>query len=770
MLIIRSLRTANAVFHDSLFRLSAVLLAWCLVTYVLLPVSPPGPGSDESWRVFLTWAFEHGKQFGTDVIFTYGPWGFLFEPRGTEGIYPWQVLGRFVLAIAASAGIALLGVSWIRSVTQRWIWAATIIILAEPLMIVPVLLFLCTMPSGIDSRWKKPVLFLMAFAAGLAACTKFTCFLLVAALIPVMVLRRCFAVAVSISVSFLLFWLVAGQAVSNLPAFVRQSMEISTGYASAMVLGRPWVELPLALLVCVPPLLQLTRQIIPPVNLEHVACLCWLAVYEFLIFRHGLIRVGSGHLYMAFLSVGIPIAVLLAFLPGNISRVGASCWKVAYGLLLCVAMVVTVASARGAIKQRLSFFMESFRLYPVYARDLSSLRVQERVVSADVGGSVDVFPSELSYAIQKHLPLRNRPVIQAYSAYTRGLCEKNAAFLEGHGAPQTIYFHSAPIDDRYPTMEDSLAWRSLLTHYVPSSVADNYLVLKHRERPAGYELRPILDRGISTDEIIEIPRVPGGLIWAELQVQRTLTGQLLNLLYRNEKMVLRVETTRRTQDFTLVDETAATGFLLSPYVSNKASMLDLFQDESRRFSAESVRRIVVIRSELAALGFSRNVNIKLYSLMINAPAQDVPGGLIEDLSRTVRAERPVGSVAFSPALALMGGAVRLVVGSPSSGWIAREGGKSLRVRYGVEGSALACSGDVSFRILVGGGARNERQILWESTRKAEAGKDWSAEVTVKLPEASGQQRLYFETDSTERSCGAEGSYWADLRMEPFQGR
>jgi hypothetical protein len=396
----------------------------------------------------------------------------------------------------------------------------------------------------------------------------------------------------------------------------------------------------------------------------------------------------------------------------------------------------------------------------MYARELFVERRQERTVPPDAAGSMDVFPSELSYAIEKQLPLRNRPVIQSYSAYTKNLCEKNSAFLEGQNAPQAIYFHSQSIDGRYPTMEDTLAWRSLLTHYVPFSVADEYLVLKRRERPAGYELQPILDRSFGTDEIIEIPDVPGGMIWAELEVQRTLIGRLLDLFYRKEKMVLRVETTRRSLDFILLDETTPAGFLLSPYLNSQASMLDIFQAESDRFSAEKVRRILVKRGKVASLGYGRNVKIRLYALIIKAPAQHVPGGLMMNLGRTVRAERPAGSVDFSPLLALKAGEVRLVVGSPSSAWMPLEAGTSLRVRYGIDGKRSTCSGDISFRILLGGEVLTERRLLWEDARQSEAGKEWSAESTVQLPAAAGRQRLYFETKSTEQSCGVEGAYWA----------
>lgn len=748
------------------FRISAVLFVWYLVTYVLLPVPAVRGGVDESWRAFLTWAFEHGKQFGTEVIFTYGPWGFLAEPRGTVSVYLWQVLGRLVLAAGASSGIALLGASWIRSAAARWTWAAAIVVLAEPSTLIPVLLFLATMPSPDKFRWKMPTVMLIACAAGLAACTKFTCFLLVAALLPLMARRKgLVTVASTCGASFLLFWLVAGQRVSNLPAFVKQSMELSRGYGSAMVNGRPWIELLLALLVCGLPLLQFASQIAPPVNLEKLGRLGWLAALELMTFRHGLIRNDDQHWYMALLTLGIPIGILLIALPGGTAGVWPPHWRAVYSILLLGGFAGTLSLTGDVVRQRTAVFLESLRLYPAYSRVLPSLRLRPRAVPAGAD-SVDVFSDELSYAIQKGLPLRNRPAMQAYVACTASLCEKNAAFLEGPSAPRTVYFHFDTVDNRYPTMEDSLAWRSLLTHYAPSAVADGYLVLKHRERPSGWELRPLMDRSIRTEETLEIPAVSGGLVWAELHVERTLTGALLDFLYRKEKMVLRVETARRSLDFRLLDETAAGGFLLSPCVNTQTSMLEIFRPESQRFSAESVRRILVHRGMAASLGFGPSVRVRLYALLLTAPGQDGVGGLICNLSRTLRAVRPVGSIEFSPLMALNGGEVRLVVGSPSSGWIPLPAGKRLRVRYGTEGTRSTCSGGVSFRILLGGDAAGNRRLLWEDPRRCEAGKGWSAESTIELPAAGRQQNLYFETESAERSCGAEGVYWSDLRVEP----
>ncbi|HEX5431447.1 MAG TPA: hypothetical protein VFW83_05745, partial [Bryobacteraceae bacterium] len=83
---------------------SALVLLWLLGFYVLPGPAPLAPGLDPSWQAALTEAFLHHLQFGKDIVFTHGPWGFLNRPRGNPSIYPWLVSGRLVLALGMSAG------------------------------------------------------------------------------------------------------------------------------------------------------------------------------------------------------------------------------------------------------------------------------------------------------------------------------------------------------------------------------------------------------------------------------------------------------------------------------------------------------------------------------------------------------------------------------------------------------------------------------------------------------------------------------------------
>jgi hypothetical protein len=73
---------------------------------VFVPWRPylPKDELDASWYMALHWAHIHGLDFGRDFVFTYGPWGFVFQ--GYEpSTYKYVVLGWTFLTIAFFAGM-----------------------------------------------------------------------------------------------------------------------------------------------------------------------------------------------------------------------------------------------------------------------------------------------------------------------------------------------------------------------------------------------------------------------------------------------------------------------------------------------------------------------------------------------------------------------------------------------------------------------------------------------------------------------------------------
>src|ERR1700743_2616810 len=77
------LDTATAVLHDRLFvggrriwipGIVVALLAWPV------GIALPSAGPDQSWMAGLYMALQHGKDFGSEIVFTYGPLDFLSWP------------------------------------------------------------------------------------------------------------------------------------------------------------------------------------------------------------------------------------------------------------------------------------------------------------------------------------------------------------------------------------------------------------------------------------------------------------------------------------------------------------------------------------------------------------------------------------------------------------------------------------------------------------------------------------------------------------------
>ena len=115
----------RAIGRREFYLTSALILLLLLVFYVLPP--PPrldlSEGSlDQSWETALVEQFLRHAQCGIDLVFTYGPWGFLAEPRGNPAIYPWLALSRLVLALGVSIGAAFLSLLRIQRRSWRSVW------------------------------------------------------------------------------------------------------------------------------------------------------------------------------------------------------------------------------------------------------------------------------------------------------------------------------------------------------------------------------------------------------------------------------------------------------------------------------------------------------------------------------------------------------------------------------------------------------------------------------------------------------------------------
>jgi hypothetical protein len=563
---------------------------YLLVLYVLPPPAPLQEGTDQSYQAILTELFLRGAQFGKDVIFTFGPWGFLMQPRGDPRIFPWVIFGRLVLAAGALAGGAAVARRYLRIDWLRAVWLFVFLLLADPIFALPLLLF--ALASGTEATWKDVRYLVLLPACALAACVKFTALILLASLMLLLLLdgliraRRLIAISSGLFACFVLFYAGGRQNPANLPAYLIGSVHVTSSFTAAMGIPGPTVELALGVLICA---------IVPASYLFAVArrkdwrllpLSLWIPGFFFLSFKQAFVRSDPSHFFAGMVYMLLPgclaIMVLLLRLEQPVvdtMTAGASYqlrvefWLVllatiAGGFMACRKLTesyaVTAASDRIA---RLPLAFSAARRREVYQSELNELR--RRYPLSRLDGTVDLIGYQQFLLPAWGLDVRTHPALQTYAAYNPFLSAKDATFFAEETAPEHVLLGVESLDQHFPAIEDSLSWLSLRAHYVPVGYSGKYLHLRRSGYSVPITQEKILERKIRFGEKLSIP--DNGPLWAKINFRLNPVGQLCGILVKLPAIRMRVETAGGARDYRILPENAGAGFLLSPVLDDPAA-------------------------------------------------------------------------------------------------------------------------------------------------------------------------------------------------------
>ena len=191
-----------------------------------------------------------------------------------------------------------------------------------------------------------------------------------------------------------------------------------------------------------------------------------------------------------------------------------------------------------------------------------------------LNGTVDFYFWNQTAILAAGLQYCPRPVFQSYSAYAPALERWNAAHLVGGQAPDNILLTMQTVDARFPSLDDGLSWPEILTRYDVVQAAPDCVQLKHSSQPRTYQLTPIASKNLMFGETFSnIPTQ--GLIWAQLNIDPTLSGKLHSLLYKPAPLYMKVLLRRGDWTCRIVPEMARCGFLLSPFVKDTQEFASL---------------------------------------------------------------------------------------------------------------------------------------------------------------------------------------------------
>ena len=588
------------------------LLIWAgVVVYVFsrfIPAAtvsdyPMSDGADNAWTQALHVAFAEHWQFGTDLVFTYGPWGFLargyYPPTYLISVLAWTILS--VVFICAGWRLAR---HFFKNEFVAAIWLVTFTTVTSipagedfnNRLVAWSVLLLC-LHFFVEEQAFTPIQAALAISLGWMSLVKFTGLTESAVVVGVVAADNIFRhrrfpwILLTWAASILFFWAAAGQCFYGLKPFLFNSWQITSGYTEAMPLaGKTEVRDTIGFLLVAG---LLCGQMGRLAWLRHryfgLPPLLGLAMILFMVFKLGFIRNGWQHATTSALALEL---IALAGLAIAQSRgklvVGIAASLLALALIFTVTIFNFWLPGDGFGKQLAGTFSFDSLFAPVAAPVTGYLRGNYETSLADarkafplppIAGGVDLYSYEQTIVFANGLRYAPRPILQSYSAYTPVLAELNAAHLRNIHAPENILFAVQTIDGRFPSLDDGLSWPELLTRYNLKGTLDkqgNFLLLARAPLPRKFELTPLKKLSARFGEPVELPLLTNGLIWAEIKIKKSLAGAIVSTFYKPSALWITVSLKNHTQKkFRFIPGLAAGGFLLSPLVADTKSFAAL---------------------------------------------------------------------------------------------------------------------------------------------------------------------------------------------------
>ena len=764
------------------------VVAWLLL--LNLTVAPLEPQLEPSWMAVITYGAANDLQFGREIIYTYGPLGYLAFSTFSDELFGSLILGRcFVTAFY------VFSVCWL---SRRFSFTRSAYLLGAGLVI-PIFsyqaMYLFALVSAgwlIFGRQRTNILLACAglLFLAIAALVKFT-FLWFAVLVVLTgaitaAYQQRMARALIPPFAFVVLvsglWLLAGQDLSSFDDFVWAGLQVTTGYAATMTLPAPTGVLVAGIatgVLAASQLILLVWRNRAVVNAVTVGVL--LAAALFLAWKLGFSRADAHTTEFFYFAILLTAATPLYFIrsPRGYGKV----WRGAiFAMVTAIGIWVVSNYVPGFASDFLTTVKHRWRhntsvlLHPTRARGSMETsqanqaqantlrRIKERVGQAPV----TVFGHDQAIALANRLQFITIPTVQTYCEYTPALAELNAEFFRTDRAPQFVIFKLQPIDNRIPTIEGAKLILKLAHDYEPVLAERGYLLLERKATPSNFALADLPISAAGEIAVGQPIAVPSGIVWCELDIRATLLGKLLAFLYQPPAVELEIVTTAgKKLRRRILPTLSGRGFLINPLVRSEEDFVRFASGDSE--AATTVKTIRVVKQKRFRQLMHRQISYRFRAVPAPSGSAVAEGVLRELTGYADIFSRPASSIQ-SPLPVdrfALHGKEFLLVHPPGEVRIdIPRGAKSVSGSYAIRPDAYAGSEGVLFQVdyLPGGGTAVQlhQRMLAPQTAPADHGlQHFRCDLP---PDATGQISLRTQPGPTGKiEWGWAG--WADIRFE-----
>ncbi len=520
----------------------------------------PTSGLDLSWMGGLYMAIHDGKDFGSEVVFSYGPLGFLAWP----GLwFSWLAVLAFLFSAAIYVAFAVTFTGTLkRSVGLPVAGLIAFLYLASvpdaeqlPLVLAVGLCFLALREDRPDSA-----VMLLAIGGGALSAMEILVKVSVGPLILLICVlgmagaradRRQWAFFVAASLGGLIaLWLAAGQSLDSLWDYAVNGFQIASGYNEAMEIEGGTIWEGVVLVTSAIGLVGASALVRFRDSRARLFAVALTALAAFSSFKYGIVRFEPSHLSLG-LSAMLGIWFLLPW-----PRMRAGVFLTASVAISAIVLHVYPNQPRLDAVANLRNFGEAVELLAQPGRRQqivnesraalqATYNIDPRILDTVGAKRVSIDPWEIAVAWAYELNWSPLPVFQNYTAYTSALDRLNAEKVEDPDGPEMILRQDpggvAPlggtrsIEGRLPAWDPPEQNLATACNFVPTRTVGAWQTLSRVPDRCGPPSLIAKRRG-QPGETVAVPQAgPGEIVVLRLEgAQIEGLERLRSLLWRPE--------------------------------------------------------------------------------------------------------------------------------------------------------------------------------------------------------------------------------------------
>lgn len=618
------------------FFLSAFFLLAFLSVFSLSGTLLPFLELTASWQTVLEYAARSKLQFGRDIVFTYGPLGYL----GTIYSQGHLVVQRIAFALAWAALTAWSATTIVQKLSglPKGVFIAWVLFFYSRggMDVQAYLVLACgymILAEDVQRRKGVSSIFIIFFA--LLALIKFTFFITAVAGVVLSSLayvvkkqgKASVVILLSFGAAFMILWMAAGQQLANLSPWIKGSLEITGGYSEAMtVVPDTWV-----LRLCLSAMALFFAAVVLRItstrlNMSSAGSLLLITLCTFLSWKHGFVR-ADDHVFYFIYFLPVSFAVVLA---DPVRKPASPKGQLSLAMLYCAATALCLFAANIQKKDDVQISLAEWPGRLLYNANhimksltgngdacFEALRTPQKrgpelpIARSLIGGStVDVINCLQWAALVNNLNYHPRPVFQSYSVYTPYLQDLNLAFFQSGDRPSYVLFNMETIDSRYVTMDDAAVLPYVLKNYDLVGQEGKFLLLRVKKgSPIDIHKTLIHEQTTSFNKKIDLSSWNNVPLLMQVDVKPTFVGRLMTFIYQSPVLSLNIHGGDEVISTRFIPDMAKRGFIINPLIFGNKDVANLYQGTGTR-----VADISFSRSDFPLEQLSDEIAIKLYRL------------------------------------------------------------------------------------------------------------------------------------------------------------